>query len=132
MTSSLNNSQDIGNLRNAWGKTENKATASMTDKNRLKTDLEAEVYEMLEKYERTSMKEFGSIFNLSTREVRKLIEGMRRKGIRIGSDHRGYYLCNNEKEFQTFLKSYTAQAKSILSIAQAMKGNNNGQIYFDK
>lgn len=107
-------------------------TETMNDNSRLRTDLEYEFYQLISKHKRTSMRELGFIFGLNSREVRKVIEQMRRRGVRIGSDYRGYYLCNSEKEFQEFLKSYTSQAMSILSIAKAMRENNNEQIYINK
>lgn len=104
----------------------------MNDNSRLKTELEFEFYQLISTQDRISMRELGYRFGLNSRDVRKVIEQMRRRGVRIGSDYRGYYLCKTEEEFSEFLKSYTSQAMSILSIAKAMKENNNEQIYINK
>lgn len=119
----------VENNRIEAGKCSEQVNPSMCDNLRLKTDLEAQAYGIICNSHRTSMRELGFNLNLNSREVRKLIENMRRSGIRIGYDFDGYYLCRNDREFNEFLTRYMAGAMSRLEIASAMKHNNNGQVF---
>lgn len=49
---------------------------------------------------------------LADRELRKIIEFLRRKGIVIISDNNGYYFPQNESELKTYIHQEECRAKS--------------------
>lgn len=56
------------------------------------------------------------------REVRHVIEDMREQGVRVvgSSDRAGYYIAENEKEYQHFRRNYISKAVTIFRRVRAM------------
>lgn len=127
--SSIELTDNVENKRFQAGNDDDSVNPSMDDMTRLKTDSERIVYGELIGNSRTSMRHLSDILHVHNREVRRIVEEMRRKGVRVGFDNHGYYLCRNDREFNEFLTRYMAGAMSRLEIASAMKHNNNGQVY---
>ena len=90
------------------------------------SELEKEAY--MEIKNGVSMKTLSNRLHLSTREVRKIVENLRLKGFRIGSSKKGYYLCETDAEYRDFEKKYLHGAYTRLSIANAMRNDNEGQV----
>lgn len=102
------------------------------DVQRLASDKEKATYRLLTACKHVSMTRLSRTLELDPRQVRRLIELMRMKGLRIGSSHKGYYLIKSDAEYAEFEKSYLNGAFTRLLIAKAMRENNEGQVYVDE
>lgn len=67
---------------------------------------------------------------LSDRMVRRTIENMRLKGIRVcsDSDYAGYYIASDQSEYMMFRGTLIARLKSLAKTVRAMDSYTKGQI----
>lgn len=119
---------------------ERKADKGITTQNGTKTsqngDLsldEQVVLDCLEKTDvdhRITRSEIGQIIGQKDRAARKLIEGLRVKGYRIGSGlgEKGYWLIDSEIEYRQFRAEYASRAYAVHKTVQAMDRAVKGQI----
>jgi transcriptional regulator with XRE-family HTH domain len=114
-------------------KSESNIIRQSDPKNALIGDLEHRVYNRLESLkdgERVTRSELCRLCNTSDRIVRRTIEDMRAKGIRIasGGGMAGYFLAKTESEYKHFEVEYLSRAFTALKTASAMRSNINGQM----
>lgn len=60
--------------------------------------------------------EFRPLFNISSREVRRIVHSLRVCGYPIGSSNKGYYLAQTKQELKgtiNFLRSYIRQIEEV-------------------
>jgi len=69
---------------------------------------------------RTHAKELAAILGMPERDARRRVEQARRAGMRILGDERGYWIAENDAEYQEFRRRYTAPAKQIMKTARMM------------
>ena len=79
---------------------------------------------------RLTRTEVGLLTAQSDRQARKLIEGLRAKGYRIGSGlgEKGYWLIDSEIEYKHFRAEYASRAYTVHKTVQAMDRAVKGQI----
>lgn len=66
---------------------------------------------------------------LTDRVAREAIEGLRRRGYWIvNGDNGGYYITNDRTEMELWLNTYTARARTINKVANAMRAKDPAQI----
>lgn len=68
-----------------------------------------------------SGKDLSSATGLEERELRLVVEELRRDGSPICSDRHGYWLASDKKDLEVFLKSYRSHALSRLKTAHRMR-----------
>jgi len=59
-------------------------------------------------------------FNISDREVRQIVNGMRCKTLPIGSDARGYYWCSKQGELVPTIKRLSNSIKSLFDVQKGL------------
>ena len=79
---------------------------------------------------RRTRQELSIMTKMSDRAVRRTIENMRLKGIRIcsDSDYAGYYITTDESEYMMFRGTMIARLKSLAKTIKAMDNYTKGQI----
>lgn len=100
------------------------------DKDLVQGDLEAKIFDRLSTGKRVKRGELCRLCKTSDRQVRKTIENLRSKGIRIcsGNGEAGYYLARTDEEYKIFEREYLSRAYTALNTARAMRQNNSGQM----
>lgn len=119
---------------------ERKTDKGITTQNGTKTpqngDLSLEEQVVLDRLEETDVdhrltrSEIVLIIGGTDRAARKLIEGLRYKGYRIGSGlgRSGYWLIDSESEYKQFRAEYASRAYAVHKTVQAMDNAVRGQI----
>lgn len=79
---------------------------------------------------RLTRSEVSLLIAQTDRQARKLIEGLRAKGYRIGSGlgRKGYWLITGESEYKAFRAEYSARAFAVHKTVRAMDETVRGQI----
>lgn len=67
------------------------------------------------------MKDLAKYNSLSTRELRKVIELLRRKGVCIVSDEKGYYFPDNAEDLRKYIKKVEQTAMSTFYTLRTAK-----------
>lgn len=97
------------------------------------TPLEMRVYEFLLNTDidhRITRMGLMRITGMKDRQARDVIEGMRAKKLRIGSGlgKEGYWLIEDEAEYESFIREYSSRAYTVLKNKTAMDNYVKGQI----
>lgn len=74
-------------------------------------------------------KELAEKLNISPQTLKATIKTARKCGLKILSSQKGYYLSNNPREIERFIKSMAEQAKSRFgSISKLRKAIKDGSV----
>lgn len=99
------------------------ATLRETEKKALKTDLQAQIYEMLEKADRSVSRNMLRIrTGRSDRQIRKAISEMRAAGILIvtTSSGKGYWLAQTDNDLRLLKREYQSRLITCNKILKAI------------
>ena len=108
-------------------KKQNRVIIPIDNKNRLKTKIETQIFELLP----MSRKDLVKTTGLRDESVRQTINIMRDNGIRIISKNGVYKVAESDEEFMDYKNRYLSYAFTMLKRWNAMENNNEGQMSYE-
>lgn len=92
-----------------------------------------QMLERADKEHPVTREQIMNTFKVSERKARKMIEELRRMGVRVCglNTTEGYWIAKNQKEYERFRRDYLSKATTIIQITSNMDNQSEeGQVTF--